>query len=206
MAFTYFFRDLETLELVRQHVVPALKGRRYIDIWDAGCAMGPEPYSLAILVRESMGMFGFRNVRLFATDHDESGNFGAIIAAGTYPAEQIQRVPEAIRAQYFQPADKAGTRFLVRQDIRECVRFHKHDLLSLEPVRTGLGLVLCKNVLLHFTPAQRSAVIRMFHGALGPGGFLVTEQTQKLPPDVDGLFEPVVGNAQIHRKREVAAA
>ena len=54
MAFTYFFRDVQTLELVRDHVLPFLKTRRYINIWDAGCAMGPEPYTLAIILRESM--------------------------------------------------------------------------------------------------------------------------------------------------------
>ena len=36
----------------QEHVVPAIKTRRYIRVWDAGCAMGPEPYSLAILMRE----------------------------------------------------------------------------------------------------------------------------------------------------------
>jgi len=52
MAFTYFFRDMQTLEMIRDYVLPALRMRRYIHIWDAGCAMGPEPYSLAIILRE----------------------------------------------------------------------------------------------------------------------------------------------------------
>ncbi len=41
MAFTYFFRDRQTLELIARHILPDLKRRRYINIWDAGCAMGP---------------------------------------------------------------------------------------------------------------------------------------------------------------------
>ncbi|MBW2018210.1 MAG: chemotaxis protein CheR, partial [Deltaproteobacteria bacterium] len=61
MAFTYFFRDLQTLECIRDYVLPFLRSRRYIRIWDAGCAMGPEPYSLAIIFRENMGAT-FRNV------------------------------------------------------------------------------------------------------------------------------------------------
>ena len=58
MAFTYFFRDLQTLELITKHVLPVLQGARYINIWDAGCAHGPEPYSLAILLRENMSLSG----------------------------------------------------------------------------------------------------------------------------------------------------
>lgn len=40
MAFTYFFRDLQTLEMICQHSLPVLRSRQYINIWDAGCAMG----------------------------------------------------------------------------------------------------------------------------------------------------------------------
>jgi chemotaxis protein methyltransferase CheR len=43
MAFTYFFRDMQTIEMIRDHVIPVLRTRRYINIWDAGCATGPEP-------------------------------------------------------------------------------------------------------------------------------------------------------------------
>jgi len=42
--------------------------------------------------------------------------------------------------------------------------------------------------------------MRMFHQALAPGGFFVTEQTQKLPGEVSPLFQQVVGNAQLFRK------
>ena len=50
MAFTFFFRDLQALELALDHVAPDLAGRSRPKIWDAGCAMGPEAYTLAILL------------------------------------------------------------------------------------------------------------------------------------------------------------
>ena len=52
MAFTYFFRDSHTLELTVKHMAPEVMGRSRIRIWDAGCAMGPEPYTLAMFLRE----------------------------------------------------------------------------------------------------------------------------------------------------------
>jgi chemotaxis protein methyltransferase CheR len=67
-------------------------------------------------------------------------------------------------------------------------------------VRQDLLLIVCKNVLLHLKPDQRVQVIRMFYDALEPGGFFVTEQTQKLPPEAADGFEPVVTNAQLFRK------
>ncbi|WP_340820814.1 CheR family methyltransferase [Methanolobus sp. WCC4] len=197
MAFTYFFRDLQTLEMIRDYVIPELRSRRYIHIWDAGCAMGPEPYTLAMVLRENMGMT-FRNVRIHATDIDNSDLFGDIIKKGVYPREMVQRIPKPIFEKYFSPADEPD-HYVIAEEIRKCVEFTRQNLLDLKPVRTGLNLVLCKNVLLHFKEQERVDVLKMFHDALD-GGYLATEQTQKLPPELEGYFEPVVANAQLYRK------
>lgn len=199
MAFTYFFRDMHTLEVIRDQVVPYLRTRRYIHIWDAGCAMGPEPYSIAIMLRENMGPMIFRNVHIHATDVDSSNLFGEIIRQGIYPEEQVKRIPQEIFAKYFAPAPDSDQYALV-EEIRKRVVFQQHNLLSFQPIRSDLLLIVCKNVLLHFQPEDRIAVIRMFHAALEDGGFFVTEQTQKLPKEIEGLFEPVVSNAQLFRK------
>ena len=198
MAFTFFFRDQQTLDLMAEYAVPALKQNRYIRIWDAGCAMGPEPYTIAIILRENMGKFLFRNVRLTASDIDES-NFGDIITQAVYPEEQLKRIPAEIFQRYFEP-DGRPDHFRLCDEIRAAVQFQRHDLLSLQPIRTDFGLIVCKNVLLHFTQEQRIEVIRMFHAALVDGGFFLTEQTQKLPPECEPLFRPVTSAAQIFQK------
>jgi chemotaxis protein methyltransferase CheR len=80
------------------------------------------------------------------------------------------------------------------------VTFEYHDLLSYKPIGMDYCLIVCKNVLLHFQHDQRVEVIKMFHKALLPGGFLTTEHTQKLPSEVSHLFEQVVPNSQLFRK------
>lgn len=199
MAFTYFFRDLQTLELVCDYALPSLRTRRYINIWDAGCAMGPEPYTLAMILRENMGSMYFRNIRIKASDIDCSNLFDKIIAEASYPREQVERIPGDIFKRYFVPDVKQGY-FKLTDEIRKAVVFQKHDLLSLEPIGKEFGLIVCKNVLLHFQEAQRSAVIRMFYDSLIDGGFLVTEQTQKLPSELSHLFQKVTPNGQLFRK------
>ena len=198
MAFTFFFRDQQTLDLMAEHALPALKQHRYIRIWDAGCAMGPEPFSLAMILREHMGKFLFRNVRIFATDIDES-DFGDIISQAVYPEEQLKRIPLDLFERYFVPDRRPG-HFQLIEEIRAAVQFQRHDLLSLQPVGAGFGLIVCKNVLLHFTPDERVQVIQMYHRALADGGFFLTEQTQKLPPECAPLFRPVTHAAQVFQK------
>lgn len=199
MAFTYFFRDMQTLEAIRDYAIPSLRTKRYINIWDAGCAMGPEPYSLAIVLRENMGNMIFRNVKISATDLDGSNLFGKIISDGEYPREQLDRIPGDIFARYFEKNELNGS-YRIKEELRKCIVYKKHDLLTLQPLQNEFSLILCKNVLLHFSYEERIEVIKMFHSSLVDGGYFVTEQTQKMPTELDGLFEQVVPNAQLFRK------
>jgi chemotaxis protein methyltransferase CheR len=200
MAFTFFFRDAQTLELLIEHALPTLCGQAFIRIWDAGCAHGPEAYTLAIMLRERMSDYVFRNVRIHATDVEPL--FGPHVAAGIYAEQEVKRIPAPIRQRYFKAADEAGF-VRVNDDIREKVSFAAHDLLSLRPPREDFSLVICKNVLLHFDEAQRRQVFRMFHRSLRPGGLLATEHTQKLPTELDSLFEQTASYAQISRRMDV---
>lgn len=201
MAFTYFFRDLHVLDLAIEHLIPAVMGRSKTRVWDAGCATGPEPYSVAILLAESMGRFAFRNLQIIASDHDEGNNFDSIITEGIYPADPLSRIPKDLFDKYFVPADKNG-HFQIIELIRDSVTFRTHDLLSLKPVGEDFSLVVCKNVLLHFKPAERVEVIKMFHRSLAPGGLFVTDEGQELPPGLAHLFATVVPGEQLYRKVE----
>lgn len=199
MAFSYFFRDFQTLDMIRLHVLPSLRTRGNIHIWDAGCAMGQEPYSLAIILRENMGSMIFRNVKIHATDIDESGQSANTIMKGIYPEDQIKRIPHEIRSKYFLE-DCNIKSFRISDKIRCRVEYQWHDLLKLKAIRKDFSLILCKNVLLHFKESERIEVIKMFHDSLNEGGFLVMEQTQKMPSQVAGLWEQVVTNAQVFKK------
>ena len=197
MAFTYFFRDGQTLEALIERALPALRGQAFIRIWDAGCAHGPEPYTLAMLLHQRMSDFVFRNVHIHATDVE--AQFGPRIAAGVYAEQEVKRIPATIRARYFHSASEPGF-VQVAEELRRKVTFARHDLLSLRPPREDFSLIVCKNVLLHFDEARRLDVFRMFHGALRPGGLLATEHTQKLPAALGPLFEPVSSFNQVYRR------
>ncbi len=199
MAFTYFFRDLQTLEIIRDKALPIMKTKQRIKVWDAGCAMGMEPYTLAIVLRENMGSMYFRNVKIFASDIDESNLFGKIIEEGIYGKDLVERVPKEIVQAHFTPTED-GQSVLISEELRKAVNFRRHDLLSMKPFETGFNLILCKNVLLHFNYEQRLDVIRMFHSCLDEGGFLAFEQTQKMPDELKSYFSQVADNAQVFQK------
>ncbi len=199
MAFTYFFRDRETLELIKDHVIPTTSGKRNIKIWDAGCAMGPEPYSVAIYFAENIGRFAFKNVHIDATDIDGSNLFKKIIEDGIYSNDEIKRLPADILKKYFSPTKEEG-KFIIDYNLRQRMKFQKHDLRSLNSVGNDYSLIVCKNVLLHLTHQERIDVIKMFHKSMASDGFFVTEQTQKIPKEIEHLFKRVTNNGQLFTK------
>jgi len=203
VAFTYFFRDAQILELAIDRALPNIRGQAFIDIWDAGCAHGPEPYTLAILLREKLSEYVFRNVRIHATDVDAT--FRQQVGEGVFRNDEVARVPADIRRRYFEPAAKAG-HVQVVEELRRKIHFRQHDLLSLEPVREALSLIVCKNVLLHLDQPERQAVVRMFHRALRPDGLLAMEHTQKMPDGLDPMFEQLAGHARVFRRVDRSAA
>lgn len=199
MAFTFFMRDQPTLEYAADHMIPYASGRSRIKIWDAGCALGQETYTIAMIFAEKMNYFGYKNLRIDATDYDSANNFGDVVTAAVYPDEELQRTPAELRAKYFEKAGLAGHSRVVEL-LRGRVNFQYHDLLSYKPVGEDYCLIVCKNVLLHFQYPERVEVFKMFHRALAPGGYLANENTQKLPAEVSHLFTQVVPDAQLYKK------
>lgn len=203
MAFTFFFRDQQVLERVVEQSLPSLSGRSHPRIWDAGVAMGQEPYTLAIIYAERMGHFAFNNLRIDGTDVENTGQFARMVEAGLYPKEELCRLPEGILEKYFESDAESGL-FRVIEKIRRRVVFQCHDLLSLQEIGQEYSVILCKNVLLHFQAAERVQVLRMFHRALASGGILATEQTQEMPLELASLFQRVIPDGPLFRKVEGA--
>jgi len=199
MAFTFFFRDSHSIEQALKYFLPIINGYRRIKIWDAGCAMGPEPYTFAILLAEKMGYFSFKNVEIDATDIDETDTFGKIISAGVYPESELSRIPKEIFDKYFTKNEREGY-YRISDNISNRVKFLKNDLLKLNPIGDNYNLIICKNVLLHFQPNERIEVIKMFHSALASNGLLLTEQTQQVPEEISHLFNKIAADANVYQK------
>lgn len=201
MAYTSFFRDTDALNAICDIALPALSHWRAIKVWDAGCATGEEPYTLAILFASKLRPFPFRNLDILATDYEESNfaQFGAQIRSGRYSRKDIFWVPKEHRDQYFEPTEDPEV-FQITQDIRDRVRYLQHDLLTLVPPETGQSLIVCKNVLMHFTPEDQIRVLEMFHEALAPGGFLALDGNQSMPSGFSGRFIRVEPGVPLFQK------
>jgi two-component system CheB/CheR fusion protein len=182
---TDFFRDPDLFAYLRETVLPELVAEardrgNELRVWSAGCATGEEPYSLAILLAEQLGdeLRDF-TIRIFATDVDPE----AITFArrGVYPASALAALPPAMRERYFTALDGA---FEVHKRIRGLVVFGQHDLAQRAPF-PRVDLVLCRNVLIYFTPELQRRVLQLFAFSLRPGGRLVLGKSETTGPSAE---------------------
>jgi two-component system, chemotaxis family, CheB/CheR fusion protein len=194
---TSFFRDAATWDWLKVELIPRIvaakdKGEP-IRVWSAGCASGEEPYSLAILFADALGVERFKEqVKIYATDVDEEA-----LAQGrhaSYTDHQIAGVPPSALASYF---ERSGGRHVFNKELRRNVIFGRHDLIQDAPI-SRVSLLVCRNTLMYFNAETQAKIIDRFHFALENGGFfflgkaemLLARSTVFAPVDLKGrVFE-----------------
>jgi chemotaxis protein methyltransferase CheR len=183
-----FLRNPEAFQTLRARYLPGLlEGRSLVRVWSAGCSLGYEPYSIAMLVRE---LSPTGNVRILATDLDE--RILAQARASRYTEVQMLGVSPARRTRFF-VHDQDG--WVVRPELRALVTFTRHDLLR-DAFGTAFDLIACRNVAIYFTEEAKAELYRRFARALRPGGLLFVGATEAisgarelgLRPDQPGFY------------------
>jgi chemotaxis protein methyltransferase CheR len=183
---TYFFRHAEQLAALVEHVLPAClehavsTGRR-VRIMSAGCASGEEPYTVAIALREA----GLDPALFEIVAFDINAASVARARAGGYSEWALRETSPARRAQWFV---RDGKQYVVARSIRDAVTFDERNVL--EPALwppSSFDVVLCRNVLMYFTPEAMSRAVTQIAGALRPGGYLLLGYAETLSRHAHGL-------------------
>lgn len=175
---TYFFRDLNQFEAIRDVILPDImerkKDARELRIWSAGCATGPEPYSLAILLADEMAdqMAGWQ-IGIYATDLNREYLVQA--AQGKYREWAFRAMQDAVRSRCF---TQEGHLWAIHSRYKERIEFRQMNLIASKPPKHLLAhkpfdLILCRNVMIYFAPEVIRALIGRFHESLAVGGWLV---------------------------------
>ena len=196
---TRFFREAHHFAHLKTHVLPqaleaARRGGR-LRIWSAGCASGEEPYSIALCILEMMPDATRFDIRVLATDIDDS--VLAIGKAGEYDEAAIAPVSRRLRAEWFTVSrDAAGGRsFQAGDTLRSLVAFRRLNLLDPWPMTTAYQAVFCRNVLIYFDDAGQVSVQQRIKALLAPGAYLYLGGSERLRTP-DG-FQP--DGVTIHR-------
>jgi chemotaxis protein methyltransferase CheR len=185
---TSFFRDARAFGMIARSILPALvaerSAARSLRIWCAACSTGQEPYSLAMLLRESQPALAGWDVRIIASDISRS--VLARARAGCYTQFEVNRgLPAHLLVKYF---EQQGTTWEIRPEIRGMVEYREMNLIHPWVDIPTMHLILMRNVMIYLDVATRKTILERVGRLLDPRGYLLlggAETTSNIDPSFE---------------------
>ena len=198
---TYFFREYEHYDLLRDHILPPLRNDRSHGgpprLWSAGCATGEEAYSLAATLVEA----GITRAGVMGTDVSERTLRSAV--QGHYRQWSL-RGSHADRMMPYLTASNDGYR--VNDLLRGYVHFRKLNLIRDLYPSSAIGIqamdvIFCRNVLIYFDTPTVRRVAQHLYESLKPGGFLITSTSDPMIHQHAPFQTVSTGHGIVYRRR-----
>lgn len=190
---TYFFRENSYFEAMEKIIIPEILENRRVEskclqFWCAGCSSGEEAYSIAIMIYRMRHLMKGWEVRIAATDINLKALHKAV--QGVYSEWSFRDAPEWLKSGYFTSSEKG--KYTIIPEIRKMVEFKYLNLIDegdfpLNSKDKGIDIILCRNVLMYFTPEKMRKTVEKFHRSLRMGGFLIVGSCETFNSSVSGF-------------------
>ncbi len=181
---TYFFRDFSQLLIFAEYCIDEIVEKKNIskdrsfNIWSAGCSIGCEPYTLAIILLEMFDDIHLWDVKILASDIDL--NVLDFAKKAEYTPRSVKDVPPGYLVKYFRKT-KEGNYQLINK-VKDMVKFVHLNLSDKYKVRKlrGFDTIFCRNVLIYFDNISRKQVVNHFYTSLNDGGYIFLSSTESI--------------------------
>lgn len=201
---TGFFREPGMFDFLKAKIFPVLCQDRKPDdpirVWVPGCATGEEAYSVGITLLEYLRDHSIETtIQIFGTDLSEPALERA--RAGIYP-ESIAAEVSAERLQKF--FVKTSGSYQITRPVRDMCIFARQNLTK-DPPFSKLDLITCRNVLIYLGPVLQQRLMRVFHYALKPSGFLALGISETVGSSTE-MFHAMDRKQRIYARKNTPAA
>ncbi len=180
---TDFFREPRHFDYLLDLVLPDLAGglcrRREARVWSAGCSIGMEPYTLAMVLSEFQTAHKGFHFSILATDISTQALEQAV--AAIYDEDRVAPVPKQMKSKYLLRS-KDRTKRLVRvaPELRRLVRFRRLNFMEEFTLQDPLDIIFCRNVIIYFDRVTQEKLFHKFCRCLQPGGYLFIGHSESL--------------------------
>jgi chemotaxis protein methyltransferase CheR len=166
---TYFFREPQHFDFLRNHVLRTLAPGNRLRIWSAACSTGEEPYSIAMLLAAELA---HSNWEVLGTDISTRVLESARV--GLYDIARADRIP----AEYLRRFCLKGTgphdgKLLLDRSVMERVKFRYVNLNEPLPSVGQFDVIFLRNVMIYFDTDTKSRIISRLIPHLRAGGHLL---------------------------------
>ena len=173
---TYFFREPQHFDFLAQEVLPSLRQERKVRVWSAACSSGEEPYTLAMVLAESLGHSRFE---ILASDI--STRVLAQARQALYPIEDAANIPKAYKIRHcLKGVGSQEGWFLVSQALRERVDVAQINLNERLPDVGQFDVIFLRNVMIYFSVETKQGVMARLIQQLKPGGYFFISHSESL--------------------------
>jgi chemotaxis protein methyltransferase CheR len=182
---TAFFRETHHFETLEKTILPALKqsvmGGRRLRLWSAGCSSGEEPYSLAACVTAAIPNASRLDVRILATDIDQT--MVEHVRAGKYTSDAVRDLENEWSSRLFGlPAKEVMRRGSaeIAAPLQAMVRCKSLNLQEEWPMKGLFDVIFCRNVVIYFDKQTQERLWSRFAAVLQPGGYLMIGHSERV--------------------------
>lgn len=199
---TFFYREAHHFEHFANEVRPEMidrlgKGGK-VRLWSAGCSSGEETWSLLMTLLGTDQTEGQnlarRDLRLLASDIAVHALEKA--RAGSYRAEDLKAVPEAMRRLWSRVTGDTAT---IAPEVQALARFRSLNLLGDWPMQGEFDVIFCRNVMIYFDNPTKERLVGRFAEKLKPGGWLYIGHSERVTGPATGVLATM--GPTIYRKR-----
>jgi chemotaxis protein methyltransferase CheR len=183
---TSFFRENSHFQYLASQLLPQIVRRnsstKRIRCWSAACSSGEEPYTLAIVLHETLSKLNALrgwDTKILATDI--STRVLKKAQSGVYSMERVKTVEPALRGKYFEPRVLGGEEHLaVSPVLRSMICFNRLNLMESWPFTGPFDFIFCRNVMIYFDKPTQEKLVGRYFDLLSPGGILFTGHSESL--------------------------
>ncbi|MBC17526.1 Chemotaxis protein methyltransferase [Pseudodesulfovibrio profundus] len=202
---TSFYRDVKQLEAFTKNVLKQKldeqrkAGKLELNIWSAGCSSGEEPYTLAMLILETLRLETPKwRIKITAVDLSQAMIDKA--KNGLYQEYAFKTTPDDIRQRYF---SKEADGWRIKPAVSRLVTFQQmnlNDRIALKRIPRS-HIVFCRNVIIYFDQDMKKRVVSAFYDNLLPNGFLMLGHSETLHK-ISQTFKPIYHPGTIAYQKE----
>jgi chemotaxis protein methyltransferase CheR len=181
---TAFFREEHHFSLLAD-LLRRLGTSRALRIWCNAASTGEEPYSIAMVVTETLG--ATPPVRILASDIDTK--VLAIAQRGVYAHDARGLSPDRLKRHFLRGTGPNAGLIRVKPELARLIEFRSFNLMSSHwSLGEPFDIVFCRNVMIYFdAPTQRRVLERM-HAVMRPQAMLFVGHSENFTESRD-LFE-----------------
>ena len=181
---TSFFREQHHFDFLAKTIVPEMVARsdnssKRLRIWSAGCSTGEEPYSIAIVLKESFKNLDHWDAKILATDLDS--NVLNTCKAGVYSQQRVESIPRNQLRRWFRKGRHQDAELAkVSQNLKDLITFKQLNLMHDWPMQGRFDVVFCRNVIIYFDKPTQRILIDRYANVLADNGYLILGHSESL--------------------------